>query len=70
MQVTVETYKILFDQVICIFSQEDGEGFQHTFPPKINVHSLEQQMLINFIVLNLIRQTSLLLKLITFTYFI
>lgn len=37
----IQTYKIFLDQVMCIVSQEDGEGFQHTFPPKINVHSLD-----------------------------
>lgn len=58
----IQTYKIFLDQVMCIFSQEDGEGFQHTFPPKINVQSLEQQTYIHFIVLNFMRQTSLLLS--------
>ena len=43
MQITVETYKIFLEQVTCIFSQDHGEGFQHTLPPKMNVHSLEQQ---------------------------
>lgn len=43
MQITVETYKIFLDQVICIFSQEDDEGFQDTLPPKMNVLSLGQQ---------------------------
>lgn len=67
MQITVETYKIFLDQVICIFSHD--EGFQDTLAQKMNVLSLGQIILINFIFTNL-WQTSLILQLNSYIRFI